>query len=443
MSIIDKLKRLTGEEGDEKKADRFAARSAFVEKRERIAELRSKIEALTLRAKVKSSATLKEKLSVANRRLAELVDGVEVENEHGRFFLASRVLPGSSRHGHRNLFEALDFDMVAAGMLANDPAIGRYSPGDALFLDTETTGLAGGSGTMPFLVGLGWFEDQAFHLHQLLARDFSEEKALLAHLKQIVAQKKFLVTFNGKAFDINLLVTRFILNRLEGDLSLLPQLDLLHPSRRLLGHRLKNCRLATLEEQILGVVRDDDIPGSEIPQRYFDWLRQRNPALLEGIFLHNKLDVISMATLTAHLAEIVTTVVIDKCLHADDHLAAANLCLDRSQKDKAMKIVESLSDDLSTEIQPRSPEKLARLYKRTGHIDKAAQIWEKMCRQDPGDFYHVTELAKYLEHHRKDNNSAREVVEAALASGRVFSQKEEQALAGRLKRLSSKISRSG
>jgi hypothetical protein len=441
MSTIDKLKRLTGETGAEKKAEPLAARSVPDEKQERLAALRLKIEAVTLKTKVKSSAALKEKLPVANRRLAELVDGVEVENEHGRFFLASRVLPGSSRHGHRNLFEALDFDMAAAGMLANEPAIGRHRPSDALFLDTETTGLTGGSGTMPFLVGLGWFENQAFHLHQLLARDFSEEKALLAHLKQIAARKKFLVTFNGKAFDVNLLATRFILNRLEGDLSWLPHLDLLHPSRRLLGHRLENCRLATLEEQILGVIRDDDVPGSEIPRRYFDWLRQRNPYLLPGIFEHNRLDVISMATLTAHLVEIVTAGTIERCAHTDDYLAAASLCLDRAQKDTAMKIVDALPDDLRAEVSPRSPGKLAELYKRTGNIDKAAQIWEKMCRQDPAGFYHVTELTKYLEHHRKDYNRAREIVEAALASGGVFSQKEEQSLAGRLKRLNKRINK--
>jgi len=439
MKVIDKLKRLTGEDTEVKKTEPSASVSAPDEKQQRLAGLRLKIEAITSRAKPQAGAALRENIHPGNHRLADLVGGVEVENEHGRFFLATRIMSGASRHGHRNVYEVHNFDTIVAGMLANDPSIGRYRSTDALFLDTETTGLSGGSGTMPFLVGLGWFENQAFHLHQLLARDFSEEKALLAHLKQIAAQKKFLVTFNGKAFDVNLLATRFILNRLADGLSCLPHLDLLHPSRRILGHRLDNCRLATLEEQILGVFREDDVPGWEIPQRYFDWLRQRNADLLAGIFEHNRLDVASMATLTAHLAEIVAACTTGQDKHTDDYVAAARLCLDRSQKEAALKIVDALPNDLRPEASPHSPGKLAELYKRTGRIDQAADIWRRMLGQDPAGFYQVTELAKYLEHHKRDFAGARSIVGKALASGGVFSEKEKQSLKLRLGRLDKKI----
>src|SRR5665647_576408 len=131
--------------------------------------------------------------------------------------------------------------------IRNNPCISQYCCSDALFLDTETTGPAGGTGTMAFLIGLGWFEEGHFQVRQILARDFGEEKAALTYLKEIAAHKKFLVTFNGKAFDVNLLTTRFIMNRMHSDLAALPHLDLLHPSRRILGHRLENCRLVTLE----------------------------------------------------------------------------------------------------------------------------------------------------------------------------------------------------
>ncbi|MCK7506667.1 MAG: ribonuclease H-like domain-containing protein [Desulfobacterales bacterium] len=237
---------------------------------------------------------------------------------------------GASLHGNRNIREAFDFDMSAAAMLANNPLISGYRSSDALFLDTETTGLAGGTGTMAFLIGLGWFEDGHFQVRQILARDFGEEKAALFYLKEIAGRKKFLVTFNGKAFDVNLLTTRFIMNRMQSDLAGLPHLDLLHPSRRILGHRLENCRLVTLESDILGVQREGDIPGWEIPQRYFDWLRHRDPRLLSDIFEHNRLDVISMATLTAHLVEILTAQSAAKYTHADDYLAAARLLLKRA-----------------------------------------------------------------------------------------------------------------
>jgi len=436
MKSINKLKRLTGEDKAPPKTDAVAASD---EKLRQLSELRRRIEHVTTRLQAKSVAALSEKRQRGNRGLVELLDGTEIENEHGRFFLVSDVVSGSSRHGSRNLAQAFDCDMTAAGMLANNPAISRYSASDALFLDTETTGLSGGSGTMPFLIGLGWFEQGAFHVHQLLARDFGEEKAALAHLEQISVQKKFLVTFNGKAFDVNLLTTRFILNRLHFDLSCLPHLDLLHPSRRILGHRLDNCRLSTLEERILGVQREGDIPGSEIPQRYFDWLRRRNPGLLADIFEHNRLDVISMATLMAHLAEILCARASQDCVHKDDYLAAARLRLDRADSDGAKKIMDTIPNADSPDASFRSQKKLAELCRRTGRIDRAVNIWRQMAKCDPSAFYPVSELAKYLEHHQRDFAGARSIVEKALASGGVFSEKEMQSLKLRLRRLDKKI----
>ena len=163
--------------------------------------------------------------------------------------------------------------MTAVAFLAGADALKGLSMEDGLFLDTETTGLAGGTGTFPFLIGLGWFEEGSFITHQLFARDFSEEPAMLACLGELASRRKFLVTFNGKAYDLNLLATRFILNRSRDQLYGMPQIDLLHPSRRIYSHRLENVRLVTLEESVLGVRRGNDVPGYEIPQRYFDWLK--------------------------------------------------------------------------------------------------------------------------------------------------------------------------
>ena len=285
MKSIDKLKRLTGEDKAPKKTEPVQPDSASSSERQsQLADLRGRIENVVTRGALRTRAAQEEARARGNRALCELLEGEEIENRHGRFFLAGGFLSGVSRHGHRSICEAFNFDMTAAGMLANNPVLGAYHPSDALFLDTETTGLSGGTGTMAFLIGLGWFEEGRFHIRQILARDFGEEPAALACLQEIAAQKKFLVTFNGKAFDVNLLATRFILNRMQSSLHELPHLDLLHPSRRLLGHRLENCRLATLEADILGVEREGDIPGWEIPQRYFDWLRRRDPRLLADIF---------------------------------------------------------------------------------------------------------------------------------------------------------------
>ena len=182
-------------------------------------DLRRRIENVVSRRQIRSKSAFSEAVARGNQGLVEILSGEEIENEHGRFFLASDIVRGGSSHGHRNIREAFNFDMTAAGMLANNPLISSYNSSDALFLDTETTGLAGGTGTMAFLIGLGWFEEGQFQVRQILARDFGEEKAALTYLKEIAAQKKFLVTFNGKAFDVNLLTTRFILNRMYSDLA--------------------------------------------------------------------------------------------------------------------------------------------------------------------------------------------------------------------------------
>ncbi|HLZ20172.1 MAG TPA: ribonuclease H-like domain-containing protein [Smithellaceae bacterium] len=440
MKSIDKLKRLTGEDNAPKKTEIAQPDSASSsEKQSQLADLRRRIENVVTRSEAQSRAALSERQVRGNRGLLEILAGEEIENEHGRFFLASSVLRGSSLHGHRNIREAFGFDMTAAGMLANNPAISGFTSEDALFLDTETTGLSGGTGTMAFLIGLGWFEDGAFHVHQILARDFGEEKAALVYLQEIAARKKFLVTFNGKAFDVNLLTTRFILNRLPAELAALPHLDLLHPSRRILGHRLENCRLVTLEEQILGVKREGDIPGWEIPQRYFDWLKRRNPNMLIDIFEHNRMDVISMATLTAHLVEILTAQAMAQYTHADDYLAAARLHLKQANACGAQKILDTFQEDACSDFSLSSKKKLAQLCKRTGRLEEAVRIWRQMAACEPVEFYAVSELAKYLEHREKDYAQAKALIDAAFAGDNTFSEDERASLTHRLARLNAKL----
>jgi len=443
MKSIDKLKRLTGESikppSAEVSMDESQRTRPSSEKQSQLDDLRRRIDSVVTRAAARGKAAQDEVRARGHRGLSEILSGEEIENEQGRFFLVSDVVRGSSRHGHRNIRDAYDFDMSAAAMLANNPLISGYCSSDALFLDTETTGLAGGTGTMAFLIGLGWFDEGHFQVRQILARDFGEEKAALVYLKAIAAGKKFLVTFNGKAFDVNLLTTRFIMNRMPSDLAGLPHLDLLHPSRRILGHRLENCRLVTLESDILGVEREGDIPGWEIPQRYFDWLRRRDPRLLADIFEHNRLDVISMATLTAHLVEILTAQAAAKYTHADDYLAAARLHLKRANAEGAQKILNIFQEDTCPEFSSRSNKKLAQLYKRTGKIDQAADIWRQMTACEPVEFYAISEMAKYLEHRERDYRQAKALIEKALAGHNKFSEDEKHSLSHRLPRLNVKL----
>jgi len=431
MNSIEKLKRLTGE--------KTKALENPSSKQVQIDDLRRRIDTIISRRPDRYQSASEKKFDADKINLSKIVPGEETENDHGRFFLVSEVIRGSSRHGHRNIRETYDLDMTAAAMLANDPSIASFKASDALFLDTETTGLAGGTGTMAFLIGLGWFEDGQFYIRQILARDFGEEKAALAYLIEIAGQKKFLVTFNGKAFDVNLLTTRFILNRLRSDLSSLPHLDLLHPSRRILGHRLENSRLATLEAEVLGVEREGDIPGWEIPQRYFDWLRHRDGRLLASIFEHNRLDVISMASLTTHLTEILTAQELMQNVHASDYLAAARLLLKRRDSCGVEKILNMFDDRGCKEISAVSKKDLSFLYKRTGQWQQAVQIWQELITTLPADYSTISEMAKWLEHHARDYQQAKDLVEKALNQNQDLSAEQRDSLLHRLKRVNTKL----
>ena len=166
-----------------------------------------------------------------------------------------------------------------------------------LFLDTETTGLSGGTGTVAFLVGLAWREADGLTLAQYFLRDFNEENALLWAVGQCVSEAGVLVSYNGRCFDWPLLQTRLVMRRAEWRAP--PHFDLLTMARRIFKPRLPDCALQTIEQAVLDLHRADDLPGSLIPSRYFAWLRDGDPRVLDPVFTHNRQDVLSMALLLA------------------------------------------------------------------------------------------------------------------------------------------------
>lgn len=170
-----------------------------------------------------------------------------------------------------------------------------------LFLDTETTGLSGGAGTVAFLVGLGFVEGNEFVVEQYLMRDYADEADMLNRIADRMDGFDSVCTFNGKNFDLPLLNTRFTMCRLRHRWRDLEQLDLLYPARRTWKKRIGSCRLSRVEEIILGQPRHGDLPGSEVPQRYFDFLKSGDMALLDDIIAHNRQDIITLGTLLAHL----------------------------------------------------------------------------------------------------------------------------------------------
>ncbi len=219
---------------------------------------------------------------------------------HGQVHVAERVLPPEHRHGSAPLGGAWDVEAQLVASLALDPRLAVVDFRRVLYLDTETTGLAGGTGTVPFLVGLAWFEDRSLRVHQLFLRRLGEEAPMLRVLAERMAESSCLVTFNGKSFDWPLLRTRFVLNRVPVPAEL-PHLDLLHCSRRVFKHRGSGTRLVQLEEHILGHRRVGDVDGALIPELYFRFLRGGSSAALTPVLEHNANDLLLLAALLGEL----------------------------------------------------------------------------------------------------------------------------------------------
>lgn len=404
MSLIKRLQRLTGESSREtEKFDRSGE----------IADLRKRIDMIMARRPAARPPSAKPP-APCPLTLEEVIPGEDFINAAGTCFIRENELDSLTLHGHRRLGDFAGLSMQAASLLANDTSLGDYLLEEGLFLDTETTGLAGGTGTMAFLIGLGWFDGGRFTIRQIFVRDFAQERAALNHLSEIVGNRRFLVSFNGKAFDVGLLSTRYVMNRLQDPFIAMPHLDLLHPSRRLIAHRLGNCRLATIEAQVLGLVRHSDIPGSDIPQRYFDWLRRGDARLLKDVFEHNRLDVVSLVALMGYLSGLVEGRRDGIPADERDLLAVARLHIDRQDIPQALYLLSSLLQSSGALLRTDVRKMLSLLHKRAGHWEDALGIWHQMLQDHPGDLFALIELAKWYEHRAHDHTTALNLVGLAL-----------------------------
>ncbi|MDD5169924.1 MAG: ribonuclease H-like domain-containing protein [Syntrophales bacterium] len=426
MSVIKRLHRLTGESAGETERP---TRS------EQIAALRKRIDKI-MAHRPESRPFASPPASRRSISLKDIIAGEDCHNAAGTCFIQQTSVDASTWHGHRRISDFAGLSMPAAAFLANNAILAGYRLEEGLFLDTETTGLAGGTGTMAFLIGLGWFEQGRFIVRQIFARDFAEERSALTHLADIAGARRFLVSFNGKTFDVGLLSTRYIMNRLQNPFALLPHLDLLYPARRLIAHRLENCRLATLEERVLGLVRQDDVPGSEIPQRYFDWLRGGDARPLRDVFTHNRLDIISLAALMGHLAELMHGRPDIARADARDLLALARLYNERQDTGQAQHLLTSLAESCETAVRMEALKTLSLIHKRAGRWEEAVGLWQQMAEDRSDDLFALIELAKWHEHRTHDVVTALKLVLQAIrhAGGQV-TVAEREALLHRRRRL--------
>ena len=330
------------------------------------------------------------------------------------------------------------FERVVSGMHPQG-----IDPAGIVVLDTETTGLAGGTGTWAFLVGLGRFSGSDFVVRQLFMRHPGDEPALLALLAGELSRVETLITYNGRAFDMPLIDTRF---RLHGHSA--PQdaqhLDLLGSARAIWKHRLPSCSLGEVERSVLGVTRDLDAPGWMIPQMYFNYLRTRDVASLEPVFAHNRMDILSLARLAAlvHGWEMGLD-------SPDDAIDALALALHRARRFAGADTLETLRVLWQGSIAPsdlrlRALRELSQCLKRAGHHADAAEEWRRALR-DPSRairIYAAEELAKYLEHRERDNVAALAIAHAAVEGALLA--RDNEALAAfrhRASRLERKLAR--
>jgi len=232
---------------------------------------------------------------------AAILDGEWQQAGSHRFLVVDRSYAPGHRHGSISIADSLppEEGWSRLGLLA-----GKACRGKLLFVDLETTGIAGGAGSYAFLVGCGWFDRGRFHVRQFLLSSFASERALLEAVREIVGDVNAVVTYNGKSFDLPLIETRYSLNRLTTPFADMPHVDMLHHARRLWDGDHEGHRLGSLETSLLGHERDGDVPGFEIPARYFRYVHTGDARPLGAVLEHNRLDLLSLALLTARAAQL-------------------------------------------------------------------------------------------------------------------------------------------
>jgi uncharacterized protein YprB with RNaseH-like and TPR domain len=341
-----------------------------------------------------------------------VVPGEFVASIYGQAYRSLASYPPEYRHGNGDLNVRASLQHMAewgkAGALAENPGINFY------FLDTETSGLAGGTGTYAFLVGVGRYTQTGFELAQFFMRDPSEEPALLAALSEYMTGCQALVTYNGKAFDAPLLNTRYTLQGMTNPFSSAAHFDLLPLARRLWRDRLPSRTLGAIEVAILGAERtQEEVPGWMIPEIYFEYLRSRDARPLAGVFYHNAMDILSLAGLFRYTVQLLAEPLAEPLMEGLDLVSLARLFEDLGYQSAAIELYErGLEQGLPESFLWPTVERFSLLHKRRGEWEAALALWEDAAEH--GQVFACVELAKYHEHQRRDYLEAARWTEAGL-----------------------------
>jgi uncharacterized protein len=371
---------------------------------------------------------------------AETLGGEWRDVNGHRYLVVERKYSPGYRHGRMCVADSLppwpQLDLLLAAAKASAPQL--------LFLDLETTGLAGGAGTYAFLVGLAWYAGGVFRTRQYFLSSYTAERALLEALAAEAGAADAVVTFNGKSFDLPLMETRFVLHRMETPFAGLPHLDMLHPARRLWRSDDDDgggCRLTMLEETLCGHVREGDVPGFEIPSRYFHYVRTGDARPLDAVFEHNRLDLLALALVTARATQLLEegppgartareAYGLGRLYERADLMTEARACFIRA--------AELPGDGLARAEALRAYAVLAR---RARHYEEAAAAWRRVLALrwcPPAIAREATEaLAVHHEHRARNLEEARRFALQALQFN--ISASRQQSVHHRVARLNRKL----
>jgi uncharacterized protein YprB with RNaseH-like and TPR domain len=345
-----------------------------------------------------------------------------VETEEGSFVMRECRYSFDHQHGHYSLGQLIEgYELLSRISKRFQTMKNVQSYQDLLFFDTETTGLGVGAGNVPFMIGYGYYTDTEFVSVQLFIRHPGEERAMLLYFNDFIQRFTHLVTYNGRTFDWPIVKNRYVMNRIpftDGDLE---QLDLLYISRNLWKNSIISCRLSNVEEQRLGIRRHNDVSGAFAPMIYFQYLADGDVGPLEGVFLHNELDVLTLATLAVHLGTILAGQLELTKVTTDD-VFRIGVWLDQVE---LLELAEMAFAELMkrpADARRRYLLAIANIYKKKKRFEQAVPLWEETADigrvgQVMPSFHMLQpliELAMYYEHQCKRYDQALDLVEEAL-----------------------------
>jgi uncharacterized protein YprB with RNaseH-like and TPR domain len=342
-------------------------------------------------------------------RLAELLGAACRRNRYGEHLAVSRWFSEPA---------VCELHPSALRLLAPDAPDTALDPNQWLFLDTETTGLAGGTGTYAFLIGVAWWDAGGLQVEQFFMRDYHEEHSVLVALQERLAERRVLVTFNGKSFDWPLLETRFRMTRAIAPRAPRVHLDFLHPARQLWRLRLGSVRLVELERHVLGLDRGADVMSELIPQMYFDFIRGGPPEPLIPIFRHNQMDLCGLAMLTGKINSLLAAPE-ESGGDALELYGVSRLLDRRGERTRARKLYSrALDSGLPVAVDRAARRELAQLAKRERDYSLASSLWEGLRGDSREGLDAYEQLAIYYEHHARQPGRAAALSREALAAMR-------------------------